>query len=95
MGRTGEGWFGAAASVLATRVGASPATQLRWYDRGGNHLGDLTSPGRFAERPSRGTAGRSPFRSTSPIPPAATSGSSRLFGKDRGRRLTFGGSAAA
>ena len=46
-GRAGEGWFGAAASVLAARVGSSPATQLRWYDRSGNHLGDLTSPGSF------------------------------------------------
>lgn len=95
MGRTGEAWFGAAASVLATRAGASPATQLRWYDRGGNHLGDLTSPGRFTE-PTISRDGRQVAVQVDE--PNSARSDIWIFeaeGKDRGRRLTFGGSAAA
>ena len=95
MGRTGEGWFGAAASVLATRVGASPATQLRWYDRGGHHLGDLTSPGSFTE-PTISRDGRQVAVQVDE--PNSVRSDIWIFeaeGKDRGRRLTFGGSAAA
>jgi Tol biopolymer transport system component len=95
IGRTGEGWFGAAASVLAMRVGASPATQLRWYDRGGSHLGDLTSPGFFTE-PAISRDGRQIAVEVD----ESNSARSDIWifeaeGKDRGRRLTFGGSTGA
>ncbi len=95
LGHTGEGWFGAAASVLAIRVGASPATQLRWYDRRGNHLGDLTSPGSFSE-PAISRDGRQVAVQVDE--PNSVRSDIWIFeaeGKDRGRRLTFGGSAAA
>jgi hypothetical protein len=94
-GRRGEGWFGGAASVLATRVGASPGTQLRWYDRSGNPLGDLTSPGGFSE-PAISRDGRQVAVLVDE--PGSTRSDIWIFaagGKDRGRRLTFGGLGGA
>ena len=89
--RSGKTWFGAAAGIVATRVGTSQATQLRWYDRAGKRLADLTSPGAFFE-PAVSPDGRSVAVSVGQSD--APRGDVWIFdvgGKDRGRRLTFGG----
>ena len=47
--KTARHYFGAASGAAAFRVGLEWQSQLRWYDRSGRPLGDLTSPGLYDE----------------------------------------------
>jgi Tol biopolymer transport system component len=92
--RYGKTWFSAASGVVATRTGSSLTTQLRWYDRAGARLADVTSPGSFAEH-------RLSPDGRQVVVQVRDADSSRgdtwiydVDGKDRSRRLTFSGSAS-
>ena len=90
--KVGLNWFGAAEGVVAYRTGVSTTTQLRWMDRRGSPLGEVTTPGDFGE-PAL-TADGERVVVTKGSDETGTSQVIWIFdtaGQDRGLRLSFEG----
>jgi Tol biopolymer transport system component len=91
--KSARDWFGAGAGLLAFRVGLNPQTQLRWFDRSGHPLGDLTSPAHYDEIELSRDGRRAVVQSSTPD--AREVWVYDAAGKDRGTRLTFEDSSTA
>jgi Tol biopolymer transport system component len=91
--KSSRDWFGAGTGLLAFRVGLNPQTQLRWNDRSGHVLGDLTSPAHFDEMELSPDGRRVVVQSSTPD--AREVWVYDASGKDRGTRLTFEDSSTA
>jgi Tol biopolymer transport system component len=92
--KTARHYFGAASGVVALRVGLDWLSQLRWYDRGGRVLGDVSSPGYFDEVMLSGDGARAAVT----VNNASNERDTWVYdatAKDRGTRVTFDGSSVA
>jgi Tol biopolymer transport system component/tRNA A-37 threonylcarbamoyl transferase component Bud32 len=91
--KTSRDYFAAGAGILTFRIGLNPLSQLRWYDRSGHVLGDLTSPAHFDEMELSRDGHRVVAQSSTPD--AREVWVYDTLGKDRGTRLTFEDSSTA
>jgi eukaryotic-like serine/threonine-protein kinase len=92
--KTARSYFGASGGIVALRVGLDWLSQLKWYDRSGQVLGEVTSPGYFDEVTLSADASRVVVTRNN----AANEVDTWIYdatGKDRGTRVTFEGSGVS
>ena len=89
--KSAQTWFGAAPGAIALRVGALQQSQLRWFDRSGAALDEVTSAGAFGEPALSADDGRVVVTRAPDSTGARDVWIFDTSGRDRGLRLSFEG----
>jgi Tol biopolymer transport system component len=87
--RAGFAWFDAAGGVVVTRSGLEKTTELRWFDRAGQPLEAVTSPGTYTEPALSPDGTRVAVTVSQRMSPLGNIWVFATDAKDRGSRVTF------